>query len=50
MKTTSQPVAIVAQQLSLCPALPAVLGPVEFTEFCARWTRVDAQLRAGCRW
>ncbi len=47
MKITSQPVAIVAHQLSLCPALPAVIGPVEFTEFCARWTRVDALLRAG---
>lgn len=47
MNTTSQSVAIVAQQLSLCPALPTVIGPVEFTAFCARWVRVDALLGAG---
>jgi hypothetical protein len=47
MQNHSQPVAIVAHQLTLCPPLPAVIGPVEFTEFCARWERVDALLRAG---
>ena len=47
MSYSSQSVAIVAHQLSLCPPLPTVLGPVEFTEFCARWERVDALVRAG---
>ena len=47
MSYSSQSVAILAHQLSLCPPLPTVLGPVEFTEFCARWERVDALVRAG---
>ena len=47
MNHNSQSIAIVAQQLPLCPALPRVIGPVEFTEFCARWRRVDALLCAG---
>ena len=47
MNYNSSSVVIVAQQVSLCPPLPRVVGPVEFTEFCARWTRLDALLRAG---
>ena len=39
--------AIVAHQLPLCPSLPRVIGPVEFTDFCALWTRLDALLLAG---
>lgn len=40
-------VAIVAQQLPLCPPPPRVVGPVEFREFCARLDRLNALLRAG---
>jgi len=47
MSYSSQSVAILAHQLSLCPPPPTVIGPVEFTEFCARWERVDTLLRAG---
>jgi len=47
MQNHNQRVAIVAHQLTLCPPLPSVIGPVEFTEFCARWERVDALLRSG---
>lgn len=47
MQNNSRSVAIVAHQLPLCPPLPRILGPVEFTEFCARWERVDALLAAG---
>jgi hypothetical protein len=47
MNYNSSSAVIVAHQLSLCPPLPRVVGPVEFTEFCARWTRLDALLRGG---
>jgi hypothetical protein len=47
MKTTHRSVHIMAQQLSLCPALPAIIGPVEFRDFCTLWHRVDTLLRAG---
>ena len=47
MKTTDRSVTIIAQQLSFRPALPAVIGPVEFREFCTLWQRVDTLLRAG---
>lgn len=43
----SQPLTIVAHQLPLCLPLPRVIGPVEFTEFCALWERIDALLCAG---
>lgn len=47
MQITKSSITIVAQQLSLCPPLPSVRGSVEFTEFCARWNRIDSLLRAG---
>jgi hypothetical protein len=47
MKNTNRSVTIIAQQLPLCPVLPAVIGPVEFRDFCSLWQRVDALLNAG---
>lgn len=47
MLTNRPSIAIVAQQLVLRPALPRIIGPVEFREFCALWRRVDELLRAG---
>lgn len=47
MNISSQSVAIVAHQLSLNPPLPRVIGPVEFTEFCALWERIESLLCAG---
>lgn len=47
MQITKSSITIVAQQLSFCLPLPSVRGSVEFTEFCARWNRIDSLLRAG---
>lgn len=46
MKTTSQPVAIIVQQLTFCPPLPTVLGSAEFIKFCALWHRINELLQS----
>lgn len=47
MKITSQPISIIAQQLTFCPPLPTVIGSAEFTKFCALWQRINELLQAG---
>jgi len=43
----SRSIAIVSQQLPLCPPLPRVIGPVEFDEFRLLWNHLDQVLAAG---
>jgi len=47
MHNHSLSTVIVAQQLSLCPPPPRVIGPVEFRELCARLNRLDELLNGG---